>query len=201
MVHIERRPIWTKYIAKQCDELFPHADWRVNRELAILLVEFRASDVARQAYSRAIPQGDGECQNGPFAADPLRLLHEAAAYDGWTPDSAKAVAIGMKGTRSWTGGHSFGPFLENIYKSCTDGFEVADKQSILARAETVPLPATVLVKRLQVVAQPELLPALRDLAGRVKAAKGFPGQNDLLQAVNDAIARTVILAPTAEQCN
>jgi putative heme-binding domain-containing protein len=200
MVHCERRPIWTKNIAKQCDELFPHADWRVNRELAILLVEFqRGGQLDKPIQGRllkAMANAKTDRLQQIYYAYCMRVLR-----DGWTPEAAKSITDWYEGTRPWTGGHSFLPFLENIYRDCTDGFEMPDKQSLLARAEAVPLAATALVKRLQVVPQPELLPALRDLAGRLKTAKDILGQNELTEAVNDAIARTVILAPTAETLN
>src|SRR5208282_2815138 len=41
LAHTERRTIWTKYTVSQCEQLFPHADMRVNRELAILLTTFQ----------------------------------------------------------------------------------------------------------------------------------------------------------------
>jgi hypothetical protein len=44
MVHINARPIWVQAIATRCDKLFPQKDWRVNRELAILLTQFQREE-------------------------------------------------------------------------------------------------------------------------------------------------------------
>ena len=69
----------------------------------------------------------------------LRSLH-----DGWTPETTKAMTSWYEGTRGWTGGAGFAPFVESIYRDCASGFPVADKKAILDEAEKTPLAATAL---------------------------------------------------------
>jgi hypothetical protein len=187
LAHCERRPIWTRYIAKQCDDLFPHQDQRVNRELAILLAQFQ-----REGYLEKPIQGRLLKAMGAQKDERLQQVHYAhcmrSLRTGWTPESVKAITVWYDGTRIWTRANSQVLFLESIYKESCDGFAIAEKQSILEQAEKVPLAATALARRLQVVIEPALVPALQNLASRLKTATGIPGQAELTAAVSDAIA-------------
>jgi putative heme-binding domain-containing protein len=197
MVHCVARPIWSKAIAKQCEDLFPHQDWRVNRELAILLVGFQLEGQLEQPVQgrlmHAILESQGDRLQQIHYVYCMRLLRDA-----WTPELAQAVTRWYEGTRDWKGGHSFVPFLENIYADCTAGFQVDDKRSVLIGAGRTPRSATVLAKRLQVHTEGALLPALLQLQKELKSSKASAGQAELVAAVNDAITQTAIANPTAD---
>jgi len=195
LIHVERRPIWVKGIAEQCDKLFPHADWRVNRELAILLTDFRREGQVNAHVNGKLvdallaSKGDRLQQIHYFYC--LRLIN-----NGWTPSQKLAVAQWYNGTQSWQGGHSFTPFLANIFKDVLNSFAVDDRRAVLANAEKMPLPALVLAGRLQIDRQPDLVPELDSLSQRLVTAKGLFRENDLRQAVEDALSKTALSHPT-----
>jgi putative heme-binding domain-containing protein len=210
LIHVPQRPTIVKDIAQKCDKLFPHADWRVNRELAILITDFRreglldahaSEKVLMQLFGTA--NGDRQQQIHYFYC--LRLIHE-----GWTPIQKAGLAEWYNGTRAWQGGHSFTPFLANIFKDWLVSFTIEDRRSILAHASQMPLPALVLADRLQFDRQPELIPDLDALLRRLpvpesaqdssptrrRGPKTFFRATDLRQAVEDALTKTVLAHPT-----
>jgi putative heme-binding domain-containing protein len=197
MVHCEQRPIWTKEIAKQCEKLFPHKDWRVNRELAILLVEFQREGFVEAPIQPRLMKAIAASKD-----DRLQQIHYVYCMrllrDGWTPEMVSAVTDWYEATREWKGGHSFTPFLENIYKDCTAGFSFDEKKNLLARAEKAPMAAIALAKRLQVDRKAELLPQLFDLQNRLKTAKNVFRQNELVAEVDNALVLTAISHPSGE---
>jgi len=97
LIHVDQRPIWVKAIAQQCDELFPHADWRVNRELAILLTQFR-----REAQLDA--HVNAKLLDALLAAkeDRLQQIHYFYCLRlidaGWTTAQRTALAAWYNGT-------------------------------------------------------------------------------------------------------
>src|SRR5262249_44416122 len=114
------------------------------------------------------------------------------------PEQTTALATWYDGTRTWTGGHSFTPFLENIFKDLLKGYSLAGRKRLLEIGDKAPLPALVLVNRLQTDPQPELLPELNALHARLeKAPKVFKGA-ELRQAVEDVAARTALRHPSPE---
>jgi putative heme-binding domain-containing protein len=197
MVHCEARPIWTKAIAKQCEDLFPHPDWRVNRELAILLVAFQREGQLEQPLQARLLKAVKDSKD-----DRLQQIHYVYCMrllrDGWTPEIVRAVTDWYEGTRDWKGGYSLVPFLENIYSDCSAGFDSADKQRVLADAAKAPLPAIVLAKRQQVKPEPALLPTLLVLRQQLKTTKVSAGQAELVDMVSDAITQTALANPTVD---
>jgi putative heme-binding domain-containing protein len=195
LIHAGRRPIWVKGIAAQCDNLFPHEDWRVNRELAILLTEFRREGQLDAHVNgkllAALQASKGDRQQQIHYSYCLRLIH-----DGWTPEQKMALAAWYNGTQSWQGGHSFTPFLENIFKDVLKGYTVADRRSLLAHAEKMPLPALVLVNQLQFDREPELVPDLDALSKRLPRGSGLHREGELRQAVDDALSKTALTHQT-----
>src|SRR5262249_25126932 len=189
------RPGTVKEIAADCDKRFPHADVRVNRELAILLVGFRregilvASVVGKLVKAMTNPKEDRQQQIHYFYC--LRLLKE-----GWTPDQKQDALTWYEGTKTWQGGFSFTPFLENIFREVLDNFPVAERKHVLVTAETTPLAALVLAQKLQTDKQAELLPALQALAARLPQAGKLHRAEELTKAVTDAVARTTLANPT-----
>jgi putative heme-binding domain-containing protein len=209
LIHVQQRPIWVEGIAEECAGLFPHADWRVNRELAILITEFRREGILRPHASDKVldalltANGDHQQQIHYFYC--LRLLKE-----GWTPNQKAALAQWYNGTRTWQGGHSFTPFLANIFKDWLNAFTIEDRRNLLAHADQMPLPALVLADRLQFDRQPELVPDMDALLHRLPAGSGRINaattnrrgprtvfrEADLRQAVEDALTKTVLAYPT-----
>jgi putative heme-binding domain-containing protein len=201
LIHVPARPSAAKAIAARCDALFPHQDWRVNRELAVLLTDFqREGQLDHPAVGKlyaALRQSQGDRQQQIHYFYCLRLLK-----DGWTPQEKAGLAAWYNGTAGWRGGHSFTPFLENIFRDCLQAYTVAERRDLLEKAEEQPLPALVLATRLQVDWQPELFPALRALEGRLahdnKVFVDAERDREFRQAVLDAVLKTAAAHPVPE---
>lgn len=197
LIHCPTRPIWAKSIAAQCDKMFPHKDWRVNRELAINLVEFQREGLLDQPIQPRLLKAIADSKN-----DRLQQIHYVYCMrllkTGWTPQAADAITAWYESTRNWTGGHSFVPFLENIIRDTVGGFSPAERKALLAGVDKTPFSALQLVKRLQLERQADMLPDLKALQKYLSTAKGTPLQNELRQATDDAITQTAIYNPTPE---
>jgi glucose/arabinose dehydrogenase len=126
LAHTERRPIWTAEIARQCEKLFPHADSRVNRELAMLLADFQRDRVLEKPIQPRLLRAMAAKKD-----DHMQQVHYAYCMrqlrTGWTPDSANALTQWYEETRGWTGGRNLAPVLESIYKESAVGFGRAGK--------------------------------------------------------------------------
>jgi putative heme-binding domain-containing protein len=196
-IHAPVRSDKVKFIAAKCYEIFPHPDPRVNRELAILLTHFqREGQLERPVVGKlyqAVAESKQDRQQAIHYFYCLRLLK-----DGWGHDEKFGLADWYDGTRTWQGGHSFGPFLENIFREVLGTYTLAERKELLERAETRPLPALVLASRLQIEPQPELFPALQWLADRLsKGPEVFRGP-ELKQVVLGALLKTMTTHPTPE---
>ncbi len=125
--------------------MFPHRDWRVNRELAILLTEFRREGLLRTPVHAKLLKAllanpkDRLQQIHYFYC--LRLLHE-----GWTAEQKSALLAWYEATKSWTGGHGFTPFLENILRDVGPIFAAEDCQRVIAQVDELPWAATALLR-------------------------------------------------------
>src|SRR5262249_51506042 len=154
-----------KSVAARCDKLFPHKDAFVNRALAIVLTHCKRTkqlDSAVHAKLLAVlaaSGGEPDPQHAYFFW-PRRLPPH------WTSAQKAALVAWYESTRDWKGGHSFTPFLENIFREALAAYTVADHKTLLARGEKTPLAALVLAQRLQADRQAELLPALKALQAR-----------------------------------
>jgi putative heme-binding domain-containing protein len=177
-------------IARRCLALFPHTDWRANRELAILLTHFRREGVLDEpVHARLLDEvlndrNDHAQRIHYFYC--LRLLH-----DGWTAQQKSALLSWYESTKAWQGGHSYAGFLENILHDLAPIFTAEDRDRLLARAEEQPWAATAL---LHFTTEKDALPpaALAALYGRL--AKAGPGSPELREAIIAALGR----APGAE---
>src|SRR5262249_27269830 len=102
-------------VSPACEALFPQKDVRANREVAIVLTHCRRQKWlpgpvhARLLQALLESKGDRPQQIHYFYC--LRLLHE-----GWTANQKDALLAWYEGTRTWRGGFSFTPFLENILR-------------------------------------------------------------------------------------
>ena len=168
---------------------------RANRELAFLLTHFALKGqlpggVPGKLIS-ALQQSPDDRQQQIHYFYCLRLLQH-----GWDAGQKQALAAWYEGTKTWSGGHSFTPFLENIFRECLAAYDPADRKAILAGAEKQPLTALVLAQRLQTDVQPELLPDLKALVDRVGDGKGIFRGEELHQAALDALIKTALREPS-----
>jgi putative heme-binding domain-containing protein len=195
LFHAAPIPTYVQALAQRCFARFPHAEWRVNRELAILMTYFALKGQLPGGVPGklidAIEQSGNDPQQQIHYFYCLRLLHH-----GWSASEKKGVANWYERTKTWTGGHSFTPFLENIFRDCLAAYDPADRRAILADGERQPLTALVLAQRLQNDVQPELLPDLKALADRVGDGKALFRGDELRQAVLDAMVKTALREPS-----
>jgi putative heme-binding domain-containing protein len=195
LMHTTATPSMSRAIAQRCLARFPHAEWQVNRELAILLTHFRLTGqlgnvVVSKLLNALLQSGNDRMQQIHYFYC-LRLLH-----DGWTKADKQSLARFYEGTENWSGGHSFTPFLENIFRECLIAYDTADRKAILADVERQPLVAMVLAQSLQCDLQPELLPDLKDAAKRVGDGKALFRGDQLRQELADALVKTALRDPS-----
>jgi putative heme-binding domain-containing protein len=187
LIHAGEPPDGVRGIARQCEQLFPHADWRVNRELAILLTHFRREGLLEQPVhakllsALAASRDDRQQQIHYFYC--LRLLH-----DGWTPEQKNALLAWYDSTQAWVGGHSFTPFLENILQGANPIFTAEDRSRIVARAEELPWAAAALLR----LAPEDQLPSLDSLAGlHARLSRAKPGSIPRADELRETIVLTL----------
>ncbi|HMO36918.1 MAG TPA: hypothetical protein PKA06_12830, partial [Gemmatales bacterium] len=92
-------------------EAFPAGDARLNRELAILLTHaFRMKWTEANVPEKLlieISRANQDREQQVHYAYCARLLHP-----GWSENMKRVMLDWFEGTKSWTGGHSFTPFIE-----------------------------------------------------------------------------------------
>src|SRR5207248_1278341 len=108
----------------------------------------------------------------------LRLLHE-----GWTKEQKASLLTWYDSTRTWSGGHSFHPFLENILKDLNPAFTKEDRTAVLAKALEMPRASLAI---LRMTPDDQLPPAaeLDELRSKLKGAK--PMQLEIVGAIGRA---------------
>jgi putative heme-binding domain-containing protein len=190
LVHTTQRPGSVRGIAVDLLAMFPHADWRANRELAILLTDLRREKILGEPVHAKLldalfaAAGDRPQQIYYFYC--LRLLH-----DGWTHEQKRRILHWYEGTRSWRGGHSFTPYLENILKGLAPALTAEDRAEVYAHAEEMPITAAALLRAAR---QDELPPAatMADLYARLrKAGKTIEKGDELRTALLDSLGRSL----------
>lgn len=198
LIHTKTRPELVKALALRCEKAFPQADPRINRELAIVLTHCRTAGLLDQ------PVHD-KLLNALVAAkeDKAQQIHyfyclRLLSGDPWTVAQKQTLSNWYDATKSWQGGLSFTPFLENIFRELLAAYTVAERQEIIRKADQQPLVALVLAQRLQTDRQQELLKDLENLSQRIGSFyKPYRGV-DLPQAVTTAILRTALQNPSAD---
>jgi putative heme-binding domain-containing protein len=187
LLHTAAPPRETAAIARTCDEFFPHKNAAVNRELAILLTHFRRAGILQTPVHakllKAIKDSDGDRPQQIHYFYCLRLLH-----DGWTAEQKVQLLAWYDGTRSWTGGHSFSGFLENILRDAATIFTADDAARLLAQGERYPQAALVLLRLLPGKQAPSLA-VLGDLYARLAKAPASKPVNDLKAAIIAAVGK------------
>lgn len=176
-------------IAVDLFQSFPHSDASVNRELAILLTDLRREKVLDEpVHSKLLSAllssaNDRQQQIHYFLC--LRLLHE-----GWTKEQKQQLLDWYESTRTWKGGHSFSPYLENILRDLSPIFSVEDRAAVFSKVESMPLTTAVLLRS----AKPEQLPAatvIGDLYTRMrKIDKAVEKSAELRAAIVDGFVRS-----------
>jgi putative heme-binding domain-containing protein len=188
------RPDSVKQIARICWQHFPHRDPFVNRELAILLVWAAREDLLKEPVQSKLlaemtrPETDRPQQIHYYYC--LRLLHQ-----GWTPEQKETILRWYQNTHNWTGGHSFTPYLANIFQDLLPAFSLEERKQILLRADQFWLPAEVVLRQLR----PEELPSPSELASlyrRLHASQQLPKSSELKPTIVSALSRS--LSPEAQ---
>lgn len=197
-IHAAPRDSSAQVLAQRCYQQFPQPDWRVNRELAILATHCRTSELlnkpVHEKLLNALLESSSNRQQQIHYFYCLRLL----ANEPWTAEQKRALVDWYDSTKGWQGGHSFTPFLENIFREILAAYTVGERRELLKHAEQQPLVALVLAQRLQTDRQKELLLDLEQLAQRIgNSFKPYRG-TDLPQAVGTAVLRTAMRFPSAE---
>jgi putative heme-binding domain-containing protein len=186
LIHTKDRPGSVRGIAVDCWEHFPQEDWRVNRELAILLPQLHRDGVLEEPVHEKLlaallaSKNDRQQQIHYFYC--LRFL-----YTGWTPQQKDQLLAWYDSTRDWTGGHSFTPFLENILREINPIFSGEDRARVVQRGDQFPLAAAAMLRMAQAGQLPPA-PVLADLYARVSA--GTPHGKELKDAVVESIGRS-----------
>ncbi len=167
LVHTKKRPGSLHGIAIDCLEMFPHRDYRVNRELAILLSEFARTKelppgvVTKIVAALSSPESDRLQQIHYFYC--LRLIKE-----GWTSEDKMNLIRWFENTKSWQGGNSFRGFLLNIFRDCSAVFNKNDTEEVLKQFDKYPLTA-LLILRSSSVAQGMSAKVLAELYGKLNS--------------------------------
>ncbi len=185
LVHTTSRPGSVRGLALDLYAKFPHADPRVNRELAILLVDLRRTkvldDPVHAKLLDAIVAASADRQQQIYLFYCVRLLH-----DGWTTAERDRLLAWFETTRSWTGGASFTGFLENILRDLAPALVAGDPAAFFRDAGKRPFATLALVRSLP----PEKLPPAAGPYLR-KLVDADPKQLDVA-------ARAFALTPSAE---
>ena len=132
LCHTTERPDSVKAIGKLWLPIFPHPDWRISRELAVVLADLEKEKLVDDFHDRLLTEmlkqkADREQQIHYFYC--LRV-----AQRGWNEKNKAALVAWYDTTKSWSGGNSFRGFLQNIFKDLLPVFDAADRKAILADA-------------------------------------------------------------------
>ena len=196
---LDKPPSGLAEIGKKCDDLFPHKDAMVNRELAIVLTHLRRTKViATPVHAKllsALQSSKGDREQQIHYAYCLRLLH-----DGWTKKQKADFADWYDQTSTWSGGNSFNGFLANIFREALASYTVDDRVSILFDF-TKRHAIRVLFQRLTIDRQPEMLEPIKKLKEIVDASQRIkvtsPPPKQIREPLSEAILRTVCEHPKA----
>ena len=139
-----KQPVLQKAIQKWYDR-FPASDDRVNRELAILLVHAYKQDWTTLSVPKKLVEDMTKSttnrQQQIYYFYVMRLMHR-----DWSEPLKMAVLAWFEQTRTWTGGHSFTPFMENIFFDWSVCLDQADRGKVLSKIDQWPFVASVLLR-------------------------------------------------------
>ncbi|MCS7168145.1 MAG: c-type cytochrome [Gemmatales bacterium] len=188
------RPESAKQIGRIAWHRFPHTDALVNRELAIVLVwAARENLLTESVQAKLLAEMTKASTDRPQQIHYyycLRLVHR-----GWTAEQKEQILRWYQNTYSWTGGHSFTPYLANIFRDLLPAFSFEEQRQIVLRGDELWLPAEVVLRHL-----PESeLPApseLAELYRRLHTFSKLPKSSELKATIVGAISRR--LTPDAQ---
>ncbi|MFT3882299.1 MAG: c-type cytochrome [Gemmatales bacterium] len=147
IIHSEldgKQPVVQKAIQKWF-EMFPSSDDRVNRELAILLshvyrVEWTNLPVPKKLVEQ-MTKSTTDRKQQIYYFYVLRLLHR-----DWPEALKQSVLAWFEQTKGWTGGHSFTPFMENMFFDWSNALNQDDRAKVLSKIDQWPFVASVLLR-------------------------------------------------------
>ncbi len=185
LVHTKPPADKLKAFAKAVEAFWGVKDPREQRELAILLTHLGREKYVGNVHALLLEEllncKDRQQQIHYFYC--LRLLH-----DGWQPDQKDKLLAWYDSTKTWSGGHSFVPFLGNMLKDLMPIFTAEDRAKVIAQADQMPAAAAVLLA----TAPEKELPApqvLADAYGRLVKAGSVPRGNELKTSLLNALNR------------
>jgi putative heme-binding domain-containing protein len=188
LIHTTTRPDSLRGIAVDCREMFPHADARVNRELAILLAEFSRTKVLHDHVTDKLLAALSAAKD-----DRAQQIHYfyclRVVKAGWTAAQKAELLTWFDSTSTWTGGASFVPFLDNILRDLNSVFTPEDRQAAFAQLEQHPKAAIAMLN----LAEPSQLPppaTLVKLYERISQLKLKGGNATLLAGIIDALGKS-----------
>lgn len=162
---------------------FPSSDDSVNRELIILLVHAH-----RSAWS-ALPIPGKILDVMQKTSDRQQQIHyfycTRLLNNGWTSQHKQQMVKWFEQTRTWTGGHSFTPFMENIFQEWATNLSKEEKLSILAEVEQYPFTCGILLKDKSLAFKPA------DLVAMVQKLKTGATTASLRDSIIESLGRDV----------
>lgn len=171
-------------IAAELSRRFPTSDWRINHELARLMVYLDAP----QARDKIL--GELEKQRSLDASSPSKVnevrrnqpresqIHYAyclgAARGGWTAEQKKRFGAWFEHASKWQGGHSFKGYLEYILADWEKTLSGEERAAVLSwRAQ--PLAKTVPPKRPATKPRPAAKLEFEEIAKFLEGSDGAKG--------------------------
>jgi putative heme-binding domain-containing protein len=195
LVHTSDRPMSVRVMAERCCRLFPQGDWRGNRELAILVTYFAKEGLLDKPVHamllQALEKNANDRMQQIYYFSCLRFLHW-----GWNEEQKQAILSWYDSTKSWTGGHSFTPFLWNILRDLNPIFTADDRMQVVHDAERLPW-ATIAMLEMAPADQRPSLETLRSLYQRLAKAASAPKIGELKDSIIRIIGNQHGSAPLA----
>jgi putative heme-binding domain-containing protein len=109
-------------------------------------------------------------------ADHSAQIHDAyclrAIKQGWTAETRQKLWSWYETASRWEGGYSFAGYLDYMIQELIAPLDAGARSTLLAEGEKFPFPTRVLVRRLSIDHQPEVVSALVSLYGRLVQKAG-----------------------------
>jgi putative heme-binding domain-containing protein len=152
LIHGNQQPTMAATLGDWIWRAFPTGNTRLDRELAIGLTHLRrAGTIRHPVHARLLDQ----LTRGRDQAEQIHLFYcLRLLHDGWTPEQKARLLSWFDSTKTWSGGHSFAPYLEAILRDWNPVLTPTDRQAVIARAAQQPWAATAMLR----LATPEQLP-------------------------------------------
>lgn len=173
-------------VIKQWFTAFPSSDDRLNRELAILLVHAH-----RQGWTDLNVPEKLLVELNKTGTDRQQQIHYAYCArllrNGWSPAMKQSMLAWFEKTKNWTGGHSFTPFMENIFKDWAKTLDANEKLAVFENLEKNIFAASILLRDKSIQLPQEQLVGLIDKLASSKEAS----LKSLCESVIDSLGKDV----------